>query len=330
MIKLLTPADGSTVILHNERHREYIREPKNDPTERVDWLNLKATGMDLSYPVPVRLTFSPAISATVVLRDPDGKERRIPAENGCAEVTNLLIGATYSWFVQTDRETSGFFTFRTDPQPPRLLYVDGISNVRDFGGFRTTDGKRVRQGRIYRTSEMDTHVSITPAGIRTFEDELGIRTDIDLRGIKNEPRGPVLDQSRVKWFNFPVAAYADCFTEEQLRLYGESYRLLTEEDLYPMICHCWGGIDRTGTWLYILGAMLGVSGDDLGLDYEFSSFSRWNRRSRRSDQFVEFLNGLRAYGTTLPEMGAGFMKAGGLTDDDLDRIRGFLLEEAHA
>ena len=327
MIKLLSPANGSTVTQHNERHREYIREPKNDPTERVDWLNLKATGMDLSYPEPIRLSFSPAVSGTVVLRDPDGKEQSIPAANGCAEVTNLLIGATYTWYVQTARETSDIFTFRTDPQPPRLLYVDGISNVRDIGGFRTADGFLVRQGRIYRSSELDTHVAVTPAGIRTLEDELGIRADLDLRGIKNEPHCPILDQTKVKWLNFPVAAYVDCFSDEQIKIYGESYRVLTDESLYPMICHCWGGIDRTGTWLYILGAMLGVSEDDLGLDYEFSSFSRWNRRSRRSDQFVEFLNGLRRFGDTTKEMGTGFMKAGGLSDTEIDTIRKLLLEE---
>lgn len=328
MITLLTPADGSTVTQHNERHREYIREPKNDPTEKVDWLNLKATGRDLSYPVPVRLTYSPAVPATVILRGPDGRETPVPAADGCAEVTNLLIGATYTWFVRTGEETSEAFTFRTDAQPPRLLSVDGISNVRDFGGFPTTDGNRVRQGMLYRTSEMDTHVSITPDGIRTLEDELGVRTDLDLRGIKDEPRGPVLDTSRVEWINYPVAAYADCFTDDQLRIYGDSYRVLTDADRYPMICHCWGGIDRTGTWLYILGAMLGVSEDDLGLDYEFSSFSRWNRRSRRSEQFQEFLRGLRKFGETTRESGKGYMKAAGLTDGDLDAIRALLLEQA--
>lgn len=327
MIKLLTPENGATVTQHNERHREYIREPKNDPTERVDWLNLKATGMDLSYPVPVRLSFTPAVSATVVLREPSGKERSIPAVNGCAEVTNLLIGATYSWYVKTGHETSEVFSFRTDPQPPRLLYVDGISNVRDIGGFRTTDGHLVRQGMIYRSSELDSHVAITPVGIRTLEEDLGIRADLDLRGIKDEPRCPILDQKKVKWLNFPLAAYADCFTNEQIERFGESYRVLTDENLYPMICHCWGGIDRTGVWLYILGAMLGVSEDDLGLDYEFSSFSRWNRRSRRSDQFVEFLSGLRSFGSTTKEMGTGFMKAGGLSDAELDKIRKLLLEE---
>ncbi|MBQ7565584.1 MAG: tyrosine-protein phosphatase [Oscillospiraceae bacterium] len=329
MIKLLTPENGATVTQLSERHLEYIREPKNDPTERIDWLNLKNTGRDYSYPVPVRFAFSPAVSGELVLRGPDG-ERIIPAENGCAEANNLRIGETYTWFVRTDADASPAYTFRTDPQPPRLLYVDGITNVRDFGGFRTADGGRIRQGMIYRTSELDTHVTVTPDGMRTLTDELGVRCDLDLRGIKDEPRCPILDQSRVKWLNYPLAAYADCFTDEQLRLYGESFRILTDESLYPMICHCWGGIDRTGTWLYILGAMLGVSEDDLGLDYEFSSFSRWNRRSRRSDQFTEFLTGLCRFGGTMQEKGTGYMKAAGVSDAELEIIRRLLLEEGRA
>ena len=34
-------------------------------------------------------------------------------------------------------ECSEVFCFHTDPRPPRMLRVDGISNVRDFGGFAT-------------------------------------------------------------------------------------------------------------------------------------------------------------------------------------------------
>ncbi|MBO4326225.1 MAG: tyrosine-protein phosphatase [Clostridia bacterium] len=327
MIELLTPENGASVTLLNRKHVEYIRNPKNGSASKIDWLALRETQEDLSFPLPVRFTFSPAVPAVLVLRDPQGRERTVPAENGSAEVTNLLIDADYTWQIRTGHETSQTFSFHTDPTPPRLISVSGISNVRDFGGFRVADGGRVRQGMLYRTSEMDTHANITAEGIRTLTDELGIRTDIDLRGVGGEPRGPVLDPDIVRWYNFPLAAYADCFSETQLKLFGDSYRLLTDANIYPAICHCWGGIDRTGTWLYILGAMLGVSEDDLGLDYEFSSFSRWGCRSRHSEQFVGFLDGLRKFGSTLQERGKGFMKAAGLNDAELGRIRELLTEE---
>ena len=208
-----------------------------------------------------------------------------------------------------------------------MLYVDGISNVRDFGGFETADGKyRVRQGLLYRTSEMDTHVTITEAGKQTFYD-LGIRTDLDIRGIKDEFRAPALDTDRVKWVNVALAAYGEIYNEEQMKRYRETYDVMVDPESYPVICHCWGGIDRTGCWLYILGAMLGVSKDDLELDYEMSSFSRWNRRSRYSEQFGEFLKGLHAYGDNVQDAAIGFLRACGVTDEEMDRLREIFLEK---
>ncbi|MBO5269509.1 MAG: tyrosine-protein phosphatase [Clostridia bacterium] len=325
MIHLLTPKENETVTLLSKKHLDYIAHPRNDPTSKVDWLALRETQEDLSYPVPLPFSFSPAVDGELVLCDPNGREYSLTAESGTAYAENLLIGAEYRWFVRIDGECSETRTFRTDAQVPRMLRVDGISNVRDFGGFLTEDGRRVRQAMIYRTSEMDTHVQITEGGKQTLETELGVRTDLDLRGIKDEPRCPVLDETRVKWVNVPLAAYEEIFTEEQIARYGESYRILLDAQSYPLIVHCWGGIDRTGTWLYILGAMLGVSEDDLGLDYEMSSFARWNRRSRHSDQFRAFRAGLSAYGESLQDAAAGFMKAAGLTDGELTAIRKILL-----
>lgn len=326
MIEILTPKEGEVAILLQDKHLAYIKEPKNDPTSKVDWLNLREVQDDLSYPRSVVVTYNPSVDGEVILHCPNGKENVIAAKAGRAELMNLLLDAEYRIAVRIGNEFSDIRTFRTHAQVPRMLYVDGISNVRDFGGFPTESGKRIRQEMIYRTSEMDSHVEITEVGKQTMYD-LGIRTDLDIRGIKDEPRCPILDESRVQWVNYPLAAYAEIYNERQLELYGKSYSLLTDPANYPMIVHCWGGIDRTGTWLYILGAMLGVPEDLLGLDYEMSSFSRWNRRSRRSEQFVDFLKGLYAYGDTLQSAATNFMKACGLSDHDLNTIRELLLEE---
>lgn len=327
MIQLLTPKTGECVSLLQEKHLAYIANPKNDPTSRVDWLNLRAVQDDLSYPRAVEFTFSPAIDGEVHLITPDQKELVFLAKEGVASAVNLLIGATYQWYVIAGGEVSERSSFVTDPQVPRMLYVEGISNVRDFGGFPTADGKhRIKQGLILRTSEMDTHVEITEAGKQTLLD-MGVRVDLDIRGIKDEPRAPILDETRVKWLNYPLAAYGEIFCERQIALYGESYKLLADCRNFPLIVHCWGGIDRTGCWLYILGGMLGVCEDLLGLDYEMSSFSRWNRRSRLSEQFGEFLKGLYQYGETLQEACVGFMRAGGVTDAEMNAMRKILLED---
>lgn len=327
MITLTEPQNNTTVTLLKQKHLDYIRNPQSFPTTKIDWLNLMETQEDQSFPEPLRFAYEPQVDGEIVLMRQNGERLCYAAVGGEALISNLLIDEDYRWFAKVGEECSEVFCFRTDPRPPRMLRVDGISNVRDFGGFATEQGGRVRQELIYRTSEMDTHVQITERGKETLERELGIRLDVDIRGIKNEPRGPILNEEQVRWVNFPLAAYVDCFSEEQKKLYGESYALLAEEESYPLMIHCWGGIDRTGTWLYILGGMLGVSKDDLDLDYELSSFSRWGRRSRTSDQFLEFLRGLFQYGNSLQEACTAFMKSCGVTDGQLERIRQILLEE---
>lgn len=330
MIKLLTPENKANLVLLRERHLEYIANPISDPAalKKVDWLNLKVSGLDYSYPEPVLFSFEPAIDGEVVLTRKGGETRTYEAKAGKVEITNFYIDADYEWYVKAGWMKSDVFTFHTDKQAPRMLYVDGISNVRDFGGFYTTDGKRVKQGLIYRTSEMDTHVAITEEGKKTLLDEFCMRTDVDIRGINNEQRGPVLDESRVKYVNYPMAAYAEIFNETQMELYRQSFELLAKEDTYPLMLHCWGGIDRTGCWIYILCGMLGVDADTLGLDYEMSSFSRWNRRNRNHPQFLEFLEALHKYGEGTKEACEGFLRACGVSDATMDKIKEILLEEA--
>ena len=327
MIQLQSPQNGEIVPLLRDDHLAYIAKPSDFPAEKVDWLNLREGKTDTAFPRPVRFSFSPALDGEItVIRKATQESITLQAVKGEAELYNLLADTTYEWFVRIGEEQSEVFTFHTDPQPPRMLLVDGIANVRDFGGWPTMDGKRIRQGLLYRTSEMDTHCVITPDGMETLYD-LGIRTDLDIRGIKDEYRGPVLDQERVKWINLPLAAYGQIDTDEQKARYRKTYDLLLDPDNYPIMCHCWGGIDRTGCWFYILGAMLGVSKDDLDLDYELSSFCRWNRRSRHSEQFGEFLAVLLTYGKTVHEGAVGFLKSCGVSDAEMARLRGFLKEE---
>lgn len=220
---------------------------------------------------------------------------------------------------------SDFGVFMTDALPPRVLTVDGISNVRDIGGFRSQKfGCLVRQGLLYRTSELNSHANITDSGRNILENELKVRTDLDLRG-SSEERISVLDQEKVTWINIPLTAYSDAFREENRPVYGIAFRLLTDADRFPMIVHCWGGIDRTGTFLFFLGALLGVSEDDLCTDYEFSSFSRWGRRSRNSDQFSDFLNLFHKCGKDTCSCAENFLHSCGISDCEIDSIRRIFL-----
>ena len=147
MISLIAPEKNSNVVLLKQKHLNYIASPESFPTTKIDWLNLMETQEDSSFPEPLRFVFEPSVDGEVVLTRKDGKESVYPAHNGEAFVTNLLIDEEYRWYVRIGEERSEARSFHTDAQAPRMLFVDGISNVRDFGGFAAGDGKRVRQDR---------------------------------------------------------------------------------------------------------------------------------------------------------------------------------------
>lgn len=58
------------------------------------------------------------------------------------------------------------------------MKIGGVYNVRDIGGAKTRSGKRVREGLIYRSGNLN---SISKKGKVILKNELGIRSDLDLR-----------------------------------------------------------------------------------------------------------------------------------------------------
>ena len=82
--------------------------------------------------------------------------------------------------------------FRTEDRAPRWIEIEGdVRNIRDFGGWRTEDGHRVRQGMAFRGQGLNNNsVTGEEPGLKrlTVNDSkylsgvLGIRTDLDLRG----------------------------------------------------------------------------------------------------------------------------------------------------
>jgi hypothetical protein len=74
-------------------------------------------------------------------------------EGWFADAWNLKVGMAYDWTVT---DASGCVqvrgSFVTEDRAPRLMKIEGVPNVRDLGGWRGLDGRRIRQGLVYRTS----------------------------------------------------------------------------------------------------------------------------------------------------------------------------------
>lgn len=171
-----------------------------------------------------------------------------------------------------------------------------IHNFRDFGGYPTENGGRVKRGLLYRSGHLHR---ATDGDLAAFS-RLGIKTICDLRSEGERQREPdrVPDVEAITFFNIPMRPiveyharslkrlYSLMFGEERKRDYiAESYaayrlyavgylpqvRALLEHLLkpknLPVLIHCSAGKDRTGVLVGLIQQILGVSFETVMEDY---------------------------------------------------------------
>ena len=89
--------------------------------------------------------------------------------------------------------------------------------------------------------------------------------------------------------------------------------------------HCTGGADRTGTAVFLLHAILGVSELECIQGYELTSFSYYGLRNTQGnyqDKFDPFLARIATFdGNTLQEKIESWVLSIGVTQAQIDNIR---------
>jgi hypothetical protein len=159
------------------------------------------------------------------------------------------------------------------------LRFEGLVNARDVGGVPTSDGRRVRTGKLYRS---ETAQLMTEADVAFAVEELGIRRVVDLRGVRLGGSGPLGDDGRGVVLDFyelgggvdeAMDVSADGFLAGQLHRAAPVVARVLQEVVGTegaTLLHCHTGKDRTGFVIAVTLAMLGVSDDDIVSDYERS------------------------------------------------------------
>jgi protein-tyrosine phosphatase len=324
-IKLLQPAHHSTT----PPFQEHPWPPQDAETQGQ-------LPIDRSQPRPVEfhwerpaiegnsLRYDLAISKSPEFHDPI-LIRNLSATS--TQVWNLEIGTRYYWKVIARRHTQKLATsavneFTTHHQTPRWLYIPEITNVRDIGGWPLPDGRKIRQGMVYRSSEMNSHLELTAHGKDILINHLKICTDIDLRG-EEEVRMPAVKE--IRYINAPIQPYANILEEQYKPFYKLIFKTFADPSAYPIILHCWGGADRTGTVIYLLEALLGVDKQWLIQDYELTSLSIWGERKHTSVDFTLFLESLSQFGKNEQEKAEKYLVSIGITPDDISSIKKVLI-----
>ncbi len=130
-------------------------------------------------------------NVAVTVCEADGKQ--VFATNAVdlarVEIANLLINRKYQWRVK-DAEGVAESTFSTEDIAPRVIDVSRIPNLRDLGGRVGLNGRRVKQGMIYRSAGLNDNAKTTFLSVKqiekaradgTLEQVLAGTTDMDYR-----------------------------------------------------------------------------------------------------------------------------------------------------
>lgn len=181
--------------------------------------------------------------------------------------------------------------------PRRILEIEGAINFRDLGGYHTSDGRRVKWGKVFRSAQLDR---LSERGIEQLV-ALNLKAVVDLRFAQESDRYPTIraavpnaemlawkdaefvdskhqgQSMQMSWkdsldthdpaqvreamrINYPKKLYSHRVIYKEMLL-----RLIDEQT--PLVFHCAAGKDRTGVAAAIILSLLGVSDELIIEDY---------------------------------------------------------------
>lgn len=172
----------------------------------------------------------------------------------------------------------------------RQLSLQGTPNFRDLGGYETLDGRRLRWGKLYRSSKLS---GLTEPDIN-YVNRLGVTLICDFRQVVEQELEPTLlggkelpllaslpvtpgsSHSFIENLHNGIIAVDDAagfmteinrdFVANQMPQYAEMFRLLLIGD-QQLLIHCASGKDRTGFGAALILDVLGVEEEAIVDDY---------------------------------------------------------------
>lgn len=341
-IKLLSPENNSVAnILPNRQSTVMSALPKNESQIKnsFDWINPVMAESDSSLPKYVVFTWGYEGDLSEVLEVflyfCENKEfenctvYNINAMQSFLSVTNLSRDKKYYWKMAAFGEKgiiseSEIYTFSTSPELPQWYYIAETTNVRDIGGRKTADGRKIKSGMIIRGAETDTRFRLTNGAIDFLKNKLKIATELDMRKPEDAESSRQIYSEKI--INIPIKAYGNLLTEEpEKQKLAEVFRIFADRNSYPIYMHCIAGADRTGTVAALLEALLGLDYEEIADDYELTSLSIFGIRSRYHEFFQEIFKVLSEYSDNLKSAAEIFLKTCGITQNEIEEIRNILL-----
>ena len=319
VVSLKTPEQ---LAFYTDSHRLQFHEADPEPNRN-----------DGSTPLPVRFRWRASGRGEVLISEKSDFSFAMRfGGTGDVRVYNLLPGKVYYYCLECSGSRSEVRSFSIACELPRQICMPDVTNVRDCGGWMLASGRRYKFNMLFRGGEMEPWTvlphgcGVNAQGEKVWR-ELKIKTDLDLRHDGFAYYG----SEDVAYCKIPSSAYATwqekgIFAPDKMEQIRKIFELFADETAYPIYMHCQGGGDRTGTIAFLLGAMLGMSYDDLITDYEYSNLSVSGERSRHSTVWRAFENKLQKFapGGTIQQQVKKYLECCGVTAAIQEKIT-FLL-----
>jgi protein-tyrosine phosphatase len=223
------------------------------------------------------------------------------------------INASYNGYITSDPKPGSrlYFYIKTSSGATitvaeRKVNLQGAFNFRDLGGYKTTDGKTVRWGKLFRGEELG---HLTDADIKIVQ-SMGIKSNVDYRtdaevNAMPDPVIPGITNIRTDAGNAGSTAdlmsmiasgqMKDAATAVQMmagfnkqmvdspKFYVQLMELLNDPNNIGLLQHCTAGKDRTGLGSAIILLALGVDEKTVMDDYLLSNVYRAEANKKAVD-----------------------------------------------
>lgn len=257
----------------------------------------------------------------------NAKQYNLDKEMSSVSIDNLKTGTTYHYQVEVSgKQYSG--TFRTGSSN-RFVYVPGVENLRDIGGYQTLDGKTIKQGLLIRGCELDglknEDYFLADEDVAAVQETFGFVYDLDLRS-PEVTQGEYQSRLGVAHKFYDAPTYAQIFRSEYQASLREIFADLADPEKYPMYLHCTWGRDRTGTVVLLLQGLLNVSREDLMHEYRLTGYVT-PAVATNSKMDTVFTQLGRYEGDTLQEQIIDYLTTAiGVTHEEIASIQSIFLE----
>jgi protein tyrosine/serine phosphatase len=226
----------------------------------------------------------------------------------------------------------------------------GCANVRDVGGLPADGGRRIREGALIRSDSLHY---LSPEGVEAVR-RSGVARILDLRGdgevaeaptpFTEDPLGmrmSLQDPADPDHGQSTIVAACTWMLDRRPELFAAAIKAIADAPDGPVVVHCHGGKDRTGMVVALALSVAGVPEEEIVADYVLTQerlapllaeqlaaepdtslhAELIEFRDTRAESIVAILRHVdETYGGA-----EAYLRHGGLTTGDLDRLRTRLL-----